>query len=119
MWLKLDLKIVPEKPENIVVLNYKDKVGQQNFMRNTSNTSEFTTCLKSKLPVKDKMNKWKHLLDKHCNIAFPKIRIIKNNLKPSKADHLINERNILLKSNNNNQAYLDNLNVMIANTIAE
>ena len=66
------------------------------------------------------MNKWKHLLDEHCNRAFPKIRIRQNNLKPSKADQIINERNSLMKGKlNYDKDHLDNLNVKIANTISE
>ena len=88
-------------------------------MENTSNTSEFINCFKSNLSFNENMNKWKHLLDKHCNRAFPKIRIRKHNLKPSKADQMINERNSLMKGTQKcDQEYLDNLNVKIANTIS-
>ena len=88
-------------------------------MDNTSKTSEFTDCLKSNLPLRQKMNKWKHLLDEYCNRAFPNIRIRQNNLKPSKADQMINERNSLMKGKlNYDKDYLDNLNVKIANTIS-
>ena len=38
MWL--DLNISPEKPENVVVLNFKYQTGQHNFIENTSNYFE-------------------------------------------------------------------------------
>ena len=64
------------------------------------------------------MEKWKHLIENHCNRAFPKIRIRNTTLKSSKADQLINQRNSLLKGRHNlNQNDLENINVKIASTI--
>ena len=120
MWLKLNLKISPQKTENVVVLNFKDQRGQQMFKENTSITTEFTNCFKGSNPFHTKMENWKHLLDKHCAGAFPKIRIRNTHLRPSKADKLISQRNSILKdSNTNNIDELEHLNVKIANTIAE
>ena len=76
MWRKLSLKISPMKTENTIVLNFKDLVGQYKFKENTSNTTEFTDCLKGNEPFHIKMDNWKPLLDKHCNKAFSK-RIIR------------------------------------------
>ena len=118
-WLKLSLKISPPKTENTIILNFKDIVGQQKLKENTSNTTEFTDRLIGYEKFHKQMDNWKHLLEKHCNRAFPKIGILKVSLKPSKADKLINLRSNMLKSKHKyNHDDLEDLNVKIVNTIA-
>ena len=102
-----------------ILLNFKDQVGKHKFKENTSNTSEFTECFDSNIPFQNQMKNWKHILDKHCSKAFPKIRIWATSLKPSKADKFINQRSSLLNDRQNcNPDLLNDLNVKIANTIA-
>ena len=119
-WMKVNLKITPEKTEKVEILNFKDEKAQVRFKEATTNTSEFLDCFTSNLSSKDKMINWKHTLEKHCKASFPTIRIRKKTLKPSQADHFINERNKLLKiPNEDNILKINNLNVIIADTIAK
>ena len=120
MWMKVNLKITQEKTEKVEILNFKDEKAQVRFKEVTTNTSEFSDCFKSNLSSKDKMINWKHILEKHCKASFPTIRIRKKTLKPSQADQLINERNKLLKiPNEDNIVKINNLSVIIADTIAK
>ena len=120
MWLKVNLKITPETPEKIEILNFRDKKAQKKFREATTNTTEFSDCFKSNLSSKDKMKIWKHTLEKHCNISFRKIRIRKKTLKPSEADKFINTRNTLLKmTHEDNTQKINDLNVIIADIIAK
>ena len=59
------------------------------------------------------------MLDKHCRISFPVIRIRKKFLKPSPADKLIDKRNLLLRKNPDMiLEEVKELNVKIASIIA-
>ena len=86
--LKLNLKVSPEKPEKIEIFNFKDKEGKARFKINTTNTTDFTNCLKNNKPVDVQALDWMNILIKHCEIAFPKIRIRSKNIKPSAARQL-------------------------------
>ena len=112
MWIKVNLKVGPERPEVIEVLNFKDEKAQHRFKENTSNTTEFSDCLKSKDKFNEKIDKWKHILEKHCKQAFPVMRIRKKNLKSSPVDKLIDRRNTLNnQSIDKNSEELEHLNV--------
>ena len=120
MWIKVNMKVAPERPEEVEVLNFKDVIAQQRFKVNTSKTKEFSDCLKSKEEFNVKIENWKHILEKHCKQAFPVIRIRRRNLKPSSVDKLIDRRNTLAKqSKDKNIEELECLNVTIAQMIAD
>ena len=120
MWLKVGIKIAPQKPDKVEILNFKDTKAQQKFQEATSNTTSFTDCLKSKFSSREKIMNWKHTLEKHCTSAFPKIRIRKKTLKPSPADKFIDARNKLIKmGNRDNVQKISDLNVIIADIIAK
>ena len=119
MWMKVNLKITPERPSKETILNFRDKTAQLKVKEITSTTKDFSNCFKSNLSLKTQINQWKHVLDKHCRISFPVIRIRKKFLKPSPADKLIDKRNLLLR--NNPDIILEEvkeLNVKIASIIA-
>ena len=119
MTLKMKIKITPEKTEKVEILNFKDQNALKMFRENTSNTTEFSQCMESKLPFNIKINNWKHLIEKHCKTAFPTIRIRRNCLKPEPTDNLINKRDELLKhTTKHNSQEISSLNVSIANMIA-
>ena len=97
MLIKVNLKVAPERPEVIELLNFKDQKAQQRFKENTSKTTEFSDCKKRKLTFNKKIDKWKHILEKHCTQAFPVIRIRHKNLKCSPVHKLIDKIYTLIK----------------------
>ena len=117
MWLEIELKVSPEKPEKTEIQNFKDTEGQKKFKTNTNETHEFTTCTESDGNFTLKTDKWKQLLNEHCRKAFKKIRIRKQNMKPSKANQLINERSKLAKTKTDEE--LKELDSKIADIISE
>ena len=56
MLIKVNLKVAPERPEVIELLNFKDQKAQQRFKENTSKTTEFSDCKKSKLTFNEKID---------------------------------------------------------------
>ena len=121
MTLKVNLKVKPEKPVQIEILNYRDKNAQVKFKENTSKTIDFTKCLEGEMDVSKKIENWKHMLDKHCKKAFPTIRIRKKSIKKSHSDVLIDKRCELLKGNITDTVSeeISNLNAKIADIISE
>ena len=121
MTLKVNLKVKPEKPEKIEILNYRDQNAQVKFKENTSKTNDFTSCLEGEMSVSKKIENWKHMLDKHCKKAFPTIRIRKKSIKKSHSDVLIEKRCELLKGNITDTVSeeINNLNARIADIISE
>ena len=119
MTMKVKLKVTNVKPEKVEMLNFKDTVGQIRFKESTSNNVELLNCFKGQSSSSDKINNWIHMLKKHCQVAFPTIRIRRKTLKPSPSDKLISERNALYKSTLEKDVKEVNiLNVKIANLIA-
>ena len=49
--LNLNLKVLPQKPQRIQMLDFKNVIGQELFKRKTSDKTEFTDCFESKLPL--------------------------------------------------------------------
>ena len=62
---------------------------------------------------------WMKTLMKHCNTAFPKIRIRATNIKRSKASDLIDKRNILLKTEKDDSKEVSKLTESIADILEE
>ena len=121
--LNMNLKTLPHKPQRVQLLDFKNVDGQILFKRKTSETSELTDCFKSMLPLSEKCEKWFQILQAHCNKAFPIIRIRKNVMKSTAADHLINQRNKLKQSIEDGRLYdigdLTRLEERISDIIAE
>ena len=120
MWATINLKISPEKPNDNIVLNYKDLNALKQFKTNTSDAKEFSKSLEAETSVEERAEMWKTVFEDHCKRVFPKIRIRKTNIKPSNADKLIDKRNKMIKHNRNeDDTELKDLNVKIAKIIAE
>ena len=99
-YMDLNIEINKERPERQEMFNFKDKNSQKLFKTNTSETNQFTECLKEEGPIMEKIKKWKNILISHCSAAFKKIRIKDRTLKPVSANlsELIDERNKLSRS---------------------
>ena len=93
--LNLNLNVLPQKPQRVEMLDFKNLEGQALFKRKTPDTSEFTECFQNMLPLQEQCEKWFQKLKTHCKKSFPIIRIRSNNIKSSEADHLIIQRNKL------------------------
>ena len=117
--LKVNLKVSPEKPLKIEIYNFKDREGKEKFKINTTQTNEFSECFMSNKPVDSQANDWMKTLITHCNTAFPKIRIRAKNIKRSEASDLIDERNILLKTETNDSKEVKILDAKIATILEE
>ena len=119
MWINIDLKITPNKPEKVEIKNFKEVKAQQDFKASTDQTNDFTNCLRSNKDIDEKAELWKHLLNEHCRKSFKKIRIKKKSLKRSKADKLISEINKMLNTNKDpDSAILKELNQNISDIIS-
>ena len=60
--LNLNLKVYPQKPQRVQILDFKNVDGQNLFTRRTSETTDFTDCFESKLPV---LEKCEHIVINH------------------------------------------------------
>ena len=96
--LKVNLKVLPEKPNRIEMFNFKDINGQEKLKISTSETNDFSQCFMSKNSVNHQAADWMKVLFTHCARSFPKIRIRKKTLKVSAASRLIDQRRKLLKT---------------------
>ena len=99
--MDVNLELIAEKPQRKEIFNFKDKDSQENFKDLTSNTKEFSNCFDNGKPLEEQINDWRKVLNKHCKIAFKKIRINhKKRMKPIKPNIacLINQRNKLKKN---------------------
>ena len=96
-FVNMTLKTIPMKEYKREIYNLKNLDGQIRFKKLTDDTDIFSSCLtiRARLPVK--IERWKSSLDSCIKKSFRKIKIKKNNSKPSAAYALINKRNLLIK----------------------
>ena len=120
-FMDLDIKLISEKPERVEIFNFKDEQSLKNFRKSTTETEEFTECFKDDTPLPLQVERWRKVLNSHCNQSFKKIRIQKKKLKPikSKISSFINERNFLSKHPEKNEGKINALNEQIAENVAE
>ena len=64
--LNLNLNVLPQKPQRVEMLDFKNVEGQALFKRKTSETSEFTECFQNMLPLHEQCEKWFQKLKTHC-----------------------------------------------------
>ena len=98
-YLDLNIEITKEKTERLEIFNFKDKISQEVFKKNTSKTDQFTKCFEGEDLLSEKIEKWRKLLDSECSKAFKKIRIKDRKMKPisKKISNLIDKRNSISK----------------------
>ena len=117
--LTVNFKVIPQKPHKIVTYNFRDKEGQEAFKESTSNTEEFSKCFMNNNHVNLQATDWMKVLMTHIDKAFPKIRIISNNIKPSSASKLINIRNSLIIAKKEDSEEFKKITIEIADILAE
>ena len=100
-YMDMDLEFSREKPERREILNFKNSKAQDTFKMLTSETDAFTDCFSGDLPLFQKVENWRIVLNSNCQKAFQKIRIKENGIKPidQKISSLINKRNRLTLMN--------------------
>ena len=101
-YMDVNLEIISEKPVRREIFQFKNEASLEKFNDITSNTSQFTNCFKSNLPLSEQVLNWRKVLKSHCQTAFKKIRI--NEKKRTKGlkkemSMLIDQRNELLRMN--------------------
>ena len=101
--MKAKFEVCPTKPNKTEILNFKNKEEQIKFTELTTKTTVFTDCMMMNEPILSKCDKWRSIFESFCKKAFGKIRIKKEDIKPSKADNLINKRNKLKKQIEDNE----------------
>ena len=122
--INLNFKIIPTRPTRIIFYNFKNEQGRDTFRNLTSCTNSFSKCFESMQSLQVQCETWKHTLMSYCKKAFPKIRV-RRKTKPSAADTLVKERNLLKKkqddkkSNNIEDLKLIELEEKIADILAE
>ena len=119
MLLKVNLKIVPEKPERVEVFDFKSKERLARFKKITSETNDFSTCFSNTDSLLKQLSQWNQTIDKHIKRAFPKIRIKQKHIKVTKANALIDKRNNLAKLNKGETEEAKLLDIQIANILEE
>ena len=100
-YMDLNLEIIPEKPKRREIFNFKNKKCQEIFKKVTTNTTDFSQCFESKIPLEKQIEEWRKILKSYCHKAFKKIRI--NDKKPPKPLNqklaiLVNKRNETMKN---------------------
>ena len=80
--MDLDIKLISEKPERVEIFNFKDEQSLKNFRKSTRETEEFTECFKDDTPLPLQVERWRTVLNSHCNQSFKKLRIRKKKLEP-------------------------------------
>ena len=113
-FVKVNLKVVPCKEVNREIFNLKNLECQMSFKRSTDKTYDFSSCFKGNETLLVKCEKWKKSLDFHIKKSFRKIKVKKNKPNHSAADSLIDKRNTMTNSGNNNTFEID---ALIAQTI--
>ena len=64
--LKINLNVLPHKPQRVERLDFKNTEGKILFKKKTTETSEFTDCFKNMLPLLDNCERWNDTLKAHC-----------------------------------------------------
>ena len=121
LYMDVNLKILTAKPVRRVIWNFKNKICQETFKQETSNTNVFTDCFMNDWSIEKQILTWKNALIASCNKAFKKIRVTKpKQLKniPQKVYELINTRNEVAKTKGNEKE-VDFLNEKISDVEAE
>ena len=98
-YMDVNLEFKNEKPVRQEIFNFKDTKSQEIFKNLTSETTAFTECFEGEVPLLQKVEKWRKVLQSYCKKSFSKIRIKKPKTdKISKPlSVLIDKRNKLLK----------------------
>ena len=80
MILKMNLNVLPQKPQRVELFDFQNKVGQKLFKKITSETKEFTDCFQNMLPLLEQCELWHETLKSYCARSYQIIRIrIKSN----------------------------------------
>ena len=111
-YIDLDLEMENMKKERVEIFDFKKKQSQEKFKEITSNTTKFTRCFDSKLPLHIQIQNWRQLLNSSCKEAFTKIRI-----KQKKPLVVNKEISNLIKKRNKLQLFykdkkIDDINVI-------
>ena len=117
--LKVNLKVVPDKPNKIEIFNFIDINGQAKFRIGTSETKDFSQCFMSNKSVNDQSVDWMKVLFTHCAISFPRIRIRKKSIKVSAVSKLIDQRRKLLITKTEDNKQVIDIPEKIADILAE
>ena len=91
----MNLMVLPVKQIKRELFNLKNVEGQIKFTQITDEAPDFYTWVNTSDSVVTKSEKWKKCLDLHIKKAFRKIKIEKNQAKPSASHALIEKRNKL------------------------
>ena len=101
MMLKMNLKVLPHKPQIIEMFDFKNREGQILFKKKTSETKEFTDCFENMSPLLENCERWNDKLKSYCKKSYPIIRIRNKNSATSAAVssliHAINLKRKLMR----------------------
>ena len=92
LYMDVNLKILTAKPVRRVVWNFKNKICQEKFKIETSNTNVFTDCFMNDWSIENQIRTWKNTLVTYCNKAFKKIRVTSSHNKLTEVDLLMEKR---------------------------
>ena len=115
--MEVKLETVPIKKTKIEIPNFDDTESQIRFRQATSDTNIFTDCFKGESNLLTQCEIWLSKLKTQVKRSFKKIRIRPVKIRPSGADGLIKQRNMLLKQGEVEQSHL--IDVQIAKIISE
>ena len=97
LMLKMNLNVLPHKPQKVEMLDFKNEMSQIIFKKKATETKDFTDCFTNMSPLLDNCERWSDTLKAYCKKSYPIIRIRNHNIKTSSADNLIDARNRLKK----------------------
>ena len=88
-YMDVDLKLDNQKPERLEIFKFKDIEGQSLFKKTTTNTTRFTSCLKTNQPLVQQVENWQTILNQFIGRSFKKFRIRKRVIKKPKHPQLL------------------------------
>ena len=89
--LELEIKEEQEKPKREEILNFRSKIGQELFRKETESNEDLLNCFKNNYPFDSQIKTWKKEFDDILKKCFKKIRITPKK-KTSKTEELLKER---------------------------
>ena len=66
LMLKMNLNVLPNKPQRVEMLDLRNTEGKILFKKKTTETSEFTAFFKNMLPLLKNCERWNYILKAHC-----------------------------------------------------
>ena len=114
--LELEIKEDEEKPKREEIFNFRSKIGQETFQRETEKNQNLLDCFDNNKPIEIQIEKWKDSFENILKKCFKKIRITPKKTI-TKTEDLLRER-VELKREERKAEIDENMKQVIKQRIA-